>query len=84
MPQSCDMNHCCPFLAEKAPECISWVNFFPEALIWHEQFLHDLLQPGKCTGQAASMSAYPALPFLRRCKGIIFTSLAVLVPVPLC
>jgi len=31
MPQGCRMSHCCLFLAERALECISWGNSFPEA-----------------------------------------------------
>lgn len=74
MPQSCVMNHCCPLLAERALECISWGNSFPEALIWHPQSLRDLLQPGRCTWQAASMPSHPALLFFRRCKVLMFTT----------
>lgn len=84
MPQNCGMNHCCPFLAERVLECILWGTCFPEALIWHLQSLHDLVQSSKCTRPAASMPAHPALHFLKGCKVSMFTIFAVLVLVPPC
>lgn len=76
----------------------SWLSMSDRKSVWEhllEEFLlrsacllpeslHDLLWPGKCTWQAATMPAQPALLFLRRCKVSIVTTFTLLVLVPPC